>query len=113
MFVSWKGSGWIALLIAAVCLLAANYLTGFYFHDTQYYMEHGWPKLAGFWLAAAIVQVLIPTREETIAGPGEAASKRSILRDGDSLFWVPIRYVPLLLFCLGVLFYFVRGQSAE
>jgi hypothetical protein len=90
------------------CLLASDYLSGVYFHDSNYYAQHGWPKLAAFWAAAGIVQIFVPRNEEVLAGAANASTRRSVLREQDGLFFVPIKYWPLILLAAGILFYFVR-----
>jgi hypothetical protein len=92
----------------AGCLLASDYLTGAYFHDQNYYAHNGWPKLAAFWAAAGIVKALVPRDEEVLVGATDVSPQKPVLRDEDGLFFIPIRFWPLVLIGAGVLFYFVR-----
>jgi len=98
----------------AGCLLASDYLTSVYFHNEDYYADHGWPKLIAFWAAAGIVQAFVPRFEETPAGSSEIFPGEPVLKEGESasqrqgtLFFVPVKYWPLILIGVGVLFYFI------
>ncbi|WP_058189735.1 hypothetical protein [Terracidiphilus gabretensis] len=108
LFFSFSGRGWIAGAATVVCLLASDYLTGLYYHDSNYYAHNGWPKLAAFWAAGVIVQFLLPGREEVLDGTGEVVEQRSILKHRDKLFYIPVRFWPMISFVLGIIFYFVR-----
>ena len=98
----------------AGCLLASDYLTSVYFHNADYYADHGWPKLTAFWVAAGIVQALVPRYEEAPAGASELFPSESALRERESvsrvqgtLFFIPVKYWPLILLGTGILFYFI------
>ena len=90
------------------CLLASDCLCGAYFHNENYYAQHGWPKLAAFCVAAGIVRAFVPRNEEILAGATDVSARKSILREQDGLFSVPIKYWPLILFAAGILFYFIH-----
>jgi hypothetical protein len=109
MFLSWKGRGWMVGATTAGCLLATDYLTGAYFHDQDYYAHHGWPKLAAFWTSAAIVKALVPRGEEVLAGAIDVSPQKAVLREEDGLFFIPIKFWPLVLIGAGIAFYFVSG----
>lgn len=105
----WHGKGIIVAIAAAVCLLALDGLTARYFHDSSFYATHGWPKLAGFLTAAAIVWVLSFRRkpDESI-GAEEEPPHYPFLGDEDRLFFIPAKYWPVILSVLGIAFFFVR-----
>jgi len=98
--------------VAIVSLLAWDYLTGEYFHDTHYYEQHGWPKLGAFLLASALVWWLGPRTDSDeqvyVAGnePIEPG-RRPLLRPEDTLFFMSPRTWVWIFAALGVLFYFV------
>jgi hypothetical protein len=105
----WRGRGFLVAVIAFGCLLIAELATRSYFHDDTYYEQHGWPKLAGFVSAAGIVWLLGPWRSsETAMGVESLPPPESILRDQDTLFFIPAKYWPLILCGLGIVIYFVR-----
>jgi hypothetical protein len=109
-FFAFRGRGYVIGLVAGGCLLAADWLCGARYHDADYYAQHGWPKLAAFALAGAIVWSLnLSKRDETLGVPDRDAAREPFFRQQDSLFFVPARYWPLLLCILGGVFYFVRG----
>lgn len=110
MFISWKGRGWVVFLIAAGSLVAVELAVRSYFQDHAYYQREGWPKLAGFWLAAAIVWFLLPVEPvEHFGDPNDVPRPRpSLLRRGDQFFGIPVRFWPYILCVLGFVFYFVR-----
>lgn len=109
MFVVHRGRGGIIAVIAFVCMALADLLTASYYHNADFYTRNGWPKLAACWLAAAIVWLLLPHRSEEVLGAsGRTEVKSSIFRDSDSLFWIPAKHWPLLLFAIGCLLGLVR-----
>jgi hypothetical protein len=110
MFVASSGRGWLVGVVTAGCLLLSDFLTSLHYHDASYYSQHGWPKLAAFWVAAGIVQWLLPRKEdEVLPGTQRLPAKKSRLGGRDSLFLVPVKYWGVILFSLGIGFYYVRG----
>lgn len=109
MFLSFRGRGWIVGIITGVCLLLADLLTSIQFHDSTYYARNGWPKLVALWVAAGIVRWLLPRREEDLPlCTQDVSAQKPALRERDSFLLVPVDYWPLVLFVLGIGFYFVR-----
>lgn len=125
-----RGRGIVVAGIAVACLLAAEVYTRARFHDDNYYQQHGWPKLAAFALAALVTWWLSPqpgTSPQALQSPETGISTPSLMntptaperssfrvgffRPQDSLFFVPVRFWPLILCALGVLFYLVPGDS--
>jgi hypothetical protein len=104
----WQGRGIIVAVITFGCLVATELFTRFTYHDNTYYQRHGWPKLAGFLIAAAIVWS-ISRRGEDDRTRDAAITREPLLRPRDTLFHIPIKYWPRVLCVLGVIFYFVRG----
>jgi hypothetical protein len=103
-------------LIAFLSLLAVDFLTWARFHDHHYYEKHGWPKLLGFVIAGLIVWRLGPRglsmEERTYLTPATvaAANVRTIFREADSFFFVPVRYWPWILCSIGMIFFVASGQ---
>ena len=121
-----RGRGGLIALIAFVCLVCTELYTRAQFHDDRYFQQHGWPRLAGFLLAAVIVWWLSPQAaplrphppqqdwlvSSSSTAPGlsgsSGAPKRSrfrprLFRATDSLFFIPARYWPPILCVLGIL----------
>ena len=113
MFVSFSGKGFLVPIVGFGSLVVTEYAIRSYFHDPRYYQRHGWPKLVGFWLGAVILarvsQVLNErgTRELFEPRTGETIV---IERQHHAFMWVPMRYWPIVLFVLGVVFLFVKGS---
>jgi hypothetical protein len=110
MFVASRGRGYVIAIVAGLSLLICDSLTAQYFKDSNYYAQHGWPKLTAFWFAAAVIQLMLPRKREKVLGEIHAppAEKSSLLRAQDALFLIPAKYWPLILFALGIGFYFVN-----
>jgi len=108
MLVIWSGRGAVVPVITFGCLLLTELSTRAYFHDNHYYQAHGWPKMAGFVAAAAIIAVLSIQREGELSADRPTPEKRSLFRKSDTFFLLPMRFWPALLLGLGALFYFVR-----
>lgn len=110
MFVPTRGRGFLIAIVAVLSLLICDSLTAQYFNDPNYYAQHGWPKLTAFWVAAGIIQLMLPRRPEVVLGEIHApVQQSSVLRDGDALVLIPARYWPWVLVALGGGFYFVKG----
>lgn len=106
-----RGRGVLVGVIAFGSLLTTEFLTNRHFHDESYYQKHGWPKLTGFAVAAAIVRLLSPrvNFNESVSYPISGTrppDRRSLFRKEDSLFLVPVRYWPWILCALGFAFYY-------
>lgn len=110
MLVTFRGRGWLVGIVTVASLLLSDLLTGLQFHNSSYYAQHGWPKLAAFWFAAAVVRWLLPMQQdEVIPGSQTVFEKKSALKERDSFLLLPVKYWPIALLALGVGFYFVRG----
>lgn len=109
MVISYRGRGWMVGAIAAGCLLLAYLLTRLHYHDPNYYDRHGWPKLAGFWAAALLVQIFVRLGEdeETLGAAQPTAPQRPSKPQRDALFGISLAYWPLLLLILGVAYYYL------
>ena len=105
----WHGRGITVAIATFACLLTSEVLSEKYFHDDTYYQRQGWPKLAGFLVAASLVWWLKrDSGSEVIPSFDRQVRKEPILRSNDSLFFIPVRYWPAILCALGMIFYFVR-----
>jgi hypothetical protein len=125
-----RGRGGLIALIAFLCFFVAEGYTRVHYDNDFYYQRHPWPKLAACLVAATLVWWLSPRKQEP-PGPGmrdqswlpsqsqqalptepEPASFRlTLFRETDSLFFIPVRYWPLLLCLLGIFLYFIPGAN--
>jgi len=106
----WRGRGYLVAIIAFGCLLISESLTRFFYHDKTYYQQHGWPKLAAFLLAAGLVWRLSRREGQDSIGV-QPLTRKTLLREQDSLFFVPVKYWPRVLCVLAFVFYFVRSPD--
>jgi hypothetical protein len=106
----WRGRGILVAVITFGCLLVTELLTRSVLHDNTYYQQHGWPKLAGFLVAAGLVWWLSQHEGDDSTGV-QNASRESFFREQNTLFLIPVRYWPRILCILGVVFYFVRVRD--
>lgn len=105
----WSGLGFLIPIIGFGCLLLGEAVTESLFQDTSYYQNHGWPKLAGLLIAAALVHLLGTALDRR---PGrtmidKATGQEVTLRGSHSLFFIPMKYWSYVFGALGVLFLFM------
>jgi hypothetical protein len=98
----WRGWGILVVVWSVVSLLMTQ-IAGDAVLGAGYYTSHRWPKFVALALAAVLVWVFSfvldarPGREVIDAQTGE----RLKLGGGDHLFFVPVRYWPVLLLLAG------------
>jgi len=121
-----RGRGGLIALIAFLCLLLAEAFTRIHYHDDSYYQQHPWPKLLAFAVAAVLIWWLSPrpkqpanpssseqlwrashSQQAPALEPESTSFKLTLFRETDSLFFIPVRYWPLILCALGLVFYFI------
>ena len=105
----WRGRGLAIAAIAFVCLLLSEFAIEAAFGDSAYYQSHGWPKLVGFWIAAAVIYKLQPWfgvgKTRGFVDPNIRHDIRPSA-EGE-LFFVPARFWPQILLVAGLIFFFV------
>jgi hypothetical protein len=71
--------------------------------DEKYYQDHGWPKLLGLVVAAALVWLLSKHFEKRPARVviDKATGQEFPLTEKHDLFFVPLRYWPVILVVAG------------
>ena len=106
----WRGRGILVAIITFGCLLLTELLTRFFFHDNTYYQQQGWPKLAGFLVAAGLVYWLSSREGDDPTGVQDG-KRESLLREQDTLFHISVKYWPRILCVLGVVFYFIKVRD--
>jgi hypothetical protein len=106
----WRGRGIVVAVIAFGCLIFVEIATRLRFRDQRYYQTHGWPKLVGFWMAASLVFAfrswLGDMQGRTLIDKETGQEVNMISKS--SLFLIPVRFWPVILIALGVVFFFVR-----
>lgn len=106
----WRGRGIVVAIIAFGCLVLTELITRSAFGDGMYYQTHGWPKLAGFWVAAGLVFALrswLDGGQDRVLVDKETGTETKLPAE-NALFFIAVRFWPLILLGLGVAFFFVR-----
>jgi hypothetical protein len=90
----WQGSGFLVAVVGIAVLALTEYVVRIITKDEFYYPSHGWPKLVGFWLAAAAIYGIARYFDSR---PGKVViekdtGKEIVLRTPHSLFFVPMKY---------------------
>jgi hypothetical protein len=118
--------GELVVVIAGLCILEAELLGRYCFHEKNYSLHHVWPRPLACFVAAAIVWWLSPrtktaSRDSRFEGtspvtheselPGsvlkQSAFRRTFFRSGDSSLTIDVRFWPYILCALGVLLYLI------
>ncbi|MHB1425365.1 MAG: hypothetical protein ACYC3I_19515 [Gemmataceae bacterium] len=92
-------------------MLLMNVAVNAVMQDDGYYQTHGWPKLLGLWIAAAVTwplgRLMNRHEEKQLLDPetGDTVIVRS--GGGHSLFFIPVEYWAVIFLILGVMFLFV------
>jgi hypothetical protein len=103
MFIS-RGFGMAVVGLTFVALVLTELGVESALSDEQYYQNHGWPKLLGFTVGAALVWLLsnyFERRPARVVIDKETGHELT-LRDKHDLFFVPLRYWPAILVLAGV-----------
>jgi hypothetical protein len=93
----WQGLGFLGLLIP-MAMFALGYTLGNKIFGQGYSAHHGWPGSVALLVAAMLVWLLdfkITTPERTLIDP--ATGQTMTMRKKHTLFWIPLRYVALLI----------------
>ena len=104
----WRGWGIVVGLVGFACLILTQLGVNAAMQDGRFYQDHGWPKLLGLWVAAAVSwpvgRAMSRGTGRQLAGPasGRPAAVRS--GGGHSLFFVPVQYWWAVFLVLGVVF---------
>jgi hypothetical protein len=109
--VIWTGWGILIGVVGFACLILTQLGVNAAMHDDQFYQSHGWPKLVGLWIAAAVSwpigRAMNRGEERQLLDPesGQPVVVRS--GGGHALFFVPVQYWWVIYLILGVVFAFV------
>jgi nitrate reductase NapE component len=108
----WSGFGFLVPVTAFACLLASELGVETYFGDDGYYQAHGWPKMAAFLVAAAVIWPIGAALDRrggrTLVDP--ETGERFRVGGIDTFFFIPIKWWPLLCVGLGAAFSFVGNE---
>ena len=106
----WSGLGFLVAAIFVACMLVMQLLVDAVSHNDKYYGTHAWPGVAAMALAAGLVWALNRWLEGRPARRliDPATNKEVILRPRHSLFFIPVKYWPVVLLFIGVSFIFMN-----
>jgi hypothetical protein len=106
-----RGWGMAIAPLTVVCLLLTQIAINAAMHDGRYYTENGWPKLLGFCVAALclwMISMKLSSREKVVfERPGFGMTDELPPPQQNSLFFVDLKYWPVILLVAGIVFYFV------
>jgi hypothetical protein len=115
MYIPFTRKGFLVPVVGFGALLATEYAVESYFHDSQYYQHHGWPKTLGLWLGgvliAGISQRIGETEARTLIEP-ETGRAVVLEPQRHTFLYVPMKYWPGILFVLGLVFLFTNAWGA-
>lgn len=106
----WSGLGFVVPIAIFCSLFAVEVSVEAFFDDASYYQTHGWPKLMGCCIAAAIIWVIslfiIKGRgKRTLVDPDTNEQFR--VDTGGTFFFISIKWWPLITLILGIVLLFV------
>ena len=106
----WSGLGFLVAAIALACMLVLQLLVEAISHNDKYYESHAWPSVAAMALAAGLVWMLNRWLDQRPAKRliEPATNREVILRPRHSLFFIPVKYWPVVLLFIGVSFVFMN-----
>ena len=94
----WSGYGFAVILFAIFGLVIGGVLGNLL--DTN----AGWPIALGLFIAAAVnrfAAIKLDEKEKTLIDP--ETGQHVVLKRGDSLFWIPMKYWTYVIAALGLL----------
>ena len=100
----WSGRGGFVALIVFVMVFLAEFGSENYFQDKTYYQTHAWPMAVAFFCAALLTFFLARYLGQNLGRTviDKATGQEIILKPSHRLFFVDIKYWPIILACIGV-----------
>jgi hypothetical protein len=106
----WSGWGILVGIAGVACLVVTELFVNTAMHNDQFYQTHGWPKMLGLWIAAAVSwpigRAMNQGDQRWLVDP--ETGERVVVRTGGghSLFFIPVRYWWIVFAVLGVVMTF-------
>ncbi|MDF7802157.1 hypothetical protein P4C99_21980 [Pontiellaceae bacterium B1224] len=106
----WSGLGFVVAIIGFGSLILTEYLSERITNNDQFYQENSWIILIGMALAAIFTFAfsLLLKKEKARVVVDKETGQEIELRKSHSLFWIPVRWWPVVFIILGVVFTFVE-----
>ena len=106
----WRGFGILVGIAGFIGFILAELITRGFTNSDTYYQAHTAPRLGGALLGAALafgVVKILEMWEKPRIVIDKATGREMVLRRGDSLFFIPVRFWPYIIFGIGVVVAFV------
>ena len=107
----WRGLGILVAIAGFLGFIVAEFATRALTHDDTYYSSHPLPKLGGAVLGALLAFVadrLLERRRAPRVLIDPATGQQVVIRRGDSVFFIPSRFLPYVILAVGVVVAFVH-----
>lgn len=111
----WKGLGFLVAILGFGALLLTEYTVESVTGDENFYQRNSWVILAGMLFAALltfVLHLLLSLKKPRIVIDRETGQEIEI-RGDHSLFFIPVKWWPLVFVILGILFFFNDGAGIE
>jgi hypothetical protein len=109
----WNGLGYLVAVVGFAALILTEVLAEKITGDDQFYQQHGWVILIGMLVAAAStygLHRLLPLQKGRVVIDKETGQEM-VLRSNHSLFFIPVKWWPLVFVVLGVGFGIAGGAG--
>lgn len=109
----WNGLGFLVAVIGFGALLVTEIVSEQITEDDQFYQQHSWLILVGMTVAALLtfgLDKLLFRRKERVLIDQETGQK-VVFRPNHSLFFIPVRWWPVVFLILGVAFAILAPAS--
>lgn len=108
----WSGFGFVVVIVAIACMGLTGFAVNAIMGDNHFDQTHGWPKLLGMVLAAAIIwplgRAMNRGTERQLVDPDTGKPVMIRSGGGHSLFFIPVQYWSFIFLILGFLFVFMK-----
>jgi len=107
----WQGFGFLALILPILGYVLTAKLVGS-IEGTDYLASHSWPGALGTLIGAAIVWLLALVLDKpgkTLVDP--ATGQTVTLKKKHTLFWIPIKYVAIIMAGVALFILLVQHES--
>lgn len=109
----WSGLGFLVAVIGFASLILTEFVSEKVTGDDQFYQEHGWVILVAMLLAAGLTyglhRLLLLQKGRVVID--KETGQEIVLRSSHSLFFIPVKWWPVVFVGLGVVIAIVRSKS--
>lgn len=109
----WSGLGFLVAVIGFASLILTEFVSEKVTGNDQFYQEHGWVILVAMLLAAGLTyglhRLLLLQKGRVVID--KETGQEIVLRSSHSLFFIPVKWWPVVFVGLGVVIAIVRSKS--